>query len=91
MSAPEIRKRAKAVAFPNHQGAYIKVGGVRFNYQSNKPEPLDNLCKIAPNMSADEIREKIQAFKVPNRSGAFVEIDGIISSYQFNKAINKVK
>lgn len=35
MSAEEIRRRVKAVTFPGAPGAYIKIDGMKFNYESN--------------------------------------------------------
>ena len=36
MSAEEIRRRVKAVTFPNAPGAYIEIGGMKFNYELNE-------------------------------------------------------
>ena len=36
MSAEEIRRRTKAVTFPNAPGAYIEIDSMIFNYESNE-------------------------------------------------------
>jgi hypothetical protein len=35
MSKDEIQQRVKAVTFPNAPGAYIEIGGMKFNYDAN--------------------------------------------------------
>ena len=36
MSEEEIKRRVKAVTFPNEQGAYIEKNGIKFNYVINE-------------------------------------------------------
>jgi len=36
MSAEEIRRRVRAVTFPNAPGAYTEIGGMKFNYETNE-------------------------------------------------------
>jgi methionyl-tRNA formyltransferase len=36
MPAEEIRRRVKAVTFPGAPGAYIEIGGMKFNYEINQ-------------------------------------------------------
>ena len=38
MPEEEIKKRVKAVTFPNKPGAYIEIGEMKFNYETGKPE-----------------------------------------------------
>ena len=39
MSKDEVRRRVKAVTFPGAPGAYIEIGGMKFNYETeNKKE-----------------------------------------------------
>jgi methionyl-tRNA formyltransferase len=36
MPEEEIRRRVKAVTFPNAPGAYIEMGGMNFNYETKE-------------------------------------------------------
>ena len=84
MAADEIKRRVKAVTFPKQPGAYIEVGGIIFNYQTNKTKNLHDFCKISPDMPVETIWKKINAFNFPKEPSAYVEIDGEIFIAQFN-------
>jgi hypothetical protein len=38
MSDEEVRRRVKAVTFPNAPGAYVEISGMKFNFEPNQEE-----------------------------------------------------